>query len=117
MDNANFIESLYLRLLRAANEIKALQQELDCLAMVAFNDPEVAEAMAALLDMDAPCALSAAMDEMRHNLWFYMEVLRNGSQLGDKLREHLGSEQCLPATVDDDVMLRYLAEHRNHKPN
>ncbi len=117
MDNANFIESLYLRLLRAANEIKALQQELDCLAMVAFNDSEVAEAMAALLDMDAPCALSAAMDDMRHNLWFYMEVLRNGSQLGDRLREHLGREQRSSSGAGDGVMLRYLADHRNHKPN
>jgi hypothetical protein len=70
------------------------------------------------------------LDQMRHFLWFYTQVMNNESELGDKLRQTI---QTKPASdekrtlktsfldrlsrSDEATLVRYLAEAKERKPN
>jgi hypothetical protein len=67
---------------------------------------------------------------MRHFLWFYIQVMTNESDSGEKLRQtlrHKSSEDTVSkqqASVlrkfkyeADSAMLRYLSDGKNRKPN
>ena len=69
--------------------------------------------------------LKSALDQMRHFLWFYMQVVTSDSEMGEKFRQTLRQEP--PArtpemdqqfqSATDSIMLRYLADSRGRKPN
>ena len=56
-------------------------------AMQAPSDPELMEAMSALPETEAIQILCKTLDQMRHFLWFYTQVMSNDPELGDKLRQ------------------------------
>jgi hypothetical protein len=112
------------------DDLRTIQQELNCAAMQAPSDPELMEALNSLSETEPIETLRVALDQMRHFLWFYAQVVNNEPELGDKLR------QARPAkTVNDDkpttqktfldqlsradelMLLQHLAEAKRRKPN
>jgi len=75
--------------------------------------------------MESIDMLKSALDQMRHFLWFYMQVVTSDSEMGEKFRQTLRmdtpakppemEQQFQSAT--DAIMLRYLADSKFRKPN
>jgi hypothetical protein len=98
--------------------------------MEAPSDPELMEALSQLPEMDALQMLKSSVDQMRHFLWFYMQVMTNESESGEKLRQTirqkvsadsiLGHETSFLEkfkTASDAALMRYLSDGKNRKPN
>jgi hypothetical protein len=120
------MDEIHLRILRVTEDLRAIQQELNCAAMQAPTDPELMEALSDPPEMDSLQVLKSALDQMRHFLWFYVEVMTNESEMGEKLRQSLRQDSTIRAqeafdrqfqSASDSIMLRYLADHKNRKPN
>src|SRR5215472_12535855 len=124
------MNDLHRRIARVTEDLRTIQQELNCAAMQAPSDPELMEALNSLSETEPIENLRAALDQMRHFLWFYSQVLSNEPELGDKLR------QAAPATAttdekprlersfmdqlsraDEIVLLQHLADSKRRKPN
>jgi homoserine acetyltransferase len=87
------------------------------------------EALSQLPEMESIEVLKSALDQMRHFLWFYMQVMTEDSDTAQTLREGIGSspqrnsgsresaaaESLRLAT--DAAMLQYLTDAKNRKPN
>jgi hypothetical protein len=67
---------------------------------------------------------------MRHFLWFYTQVMSNEPELGDKLRQATPAKMASDESpkvessfldklsrADEAMMLQYLAEAKQRKPN
>jgi len=120
------MDEIHLRILRVTEDLRAIQQELNCAAMQAPTDPELMEALSERPEMDTLQVLKSALDQMRHFLWFYVEVMTNESEMGEKLRQSLRQDATARTqetfdrqfqSASDSIMLRYLADHKNRKPN
>ena len=98
--------------------------------MQAPTDPELMEALADPPEMESIQALKSALDQMRHFLWFYMQVISNESEAGERMRQAL--RQKFPADdaqnpeavflerfkyAGDTIVHRYLTDMKNRKPN
>jgi len=124
-DNRESMEEIQLRILRVTDDLRVIQSELNCAAMQAPTDPELMEALAEQPRMESIQMLKSALDQMRHFLWFYMQVVTSDSEIGEKFRQTLRQENgARPAELDqqfqsatDAIMLRYLADSRFRKPN
>jgi hypothetical protein len=125
-ENRESMDEIHLRILRVTEDMRAIQRELNCAAMQAPNDPELMEALSDPPEMESIQVLKSALDQMRHFLWFYMQVMTSGSEMGEKLRQTLRQES--PTAVEaerqqqfqsasDAIMLRYLADSKFRKPN
>jgi hypothetical protein len=73
------------RIERITEDLRAIQQELNLAAMQIPSDPEEE-----LVSVEALETLKSALDQMRHFLWFYFEVVNQESDLREKLRQALG---------------------------
>ncbi len=124
-ENRNTMEEIHLRILRVTDDLRMIQRELNCAAMQAPTDPELMEALADAPEIETIQVLKSALDQMRHFLWFYMQVVTSDSEMGEKFRQSLRQEA--PAQVPemeqqfqsatDAIMLRYLADSKFRKPN
>jgi hypothetical protein len=126
----NNMNNLHLRIARVTEDLQSIQQELNCAAMQAPSDPELMEALNSLSETEPIEILRSALDQMRHFLWFYSEVVNNEPELGDKLRR-AGTAQTVSdekpqsersfldqlSRADELMMLHHLAEARRRKPN
>jgi hypothetical protein len=124
------MNDLHLRIARVTDDLRTIQQELNCAAMQAPSDPELMEALNSLSETEPIETLRIALDQMRHFLWFYSQVMDNEPELGDKLRE-AGSAKTssdekpkLESTfldqlsrADEVMLLHHLAESKRRKPN
>src|SRR5215471_20436518 len=81
------MNDLHRRIVRVTEDLRVIQQELNCAAMQAPSDPELMEALNALSESEPLETLRSALDQMRHFLWFYSQVMDNEPELGDKLRQ------------------------------
>jgi hypothetical protein len=130
MAKCDFLDDVHIRILRVTEDLRAIQRELNCAAMEAPGDPELMEALSQLPEMDALQVLKSALDQMRHFLWFYMQVMSNESETGDKLRQTLHrkfSEESVSNSqasvmerfkyAADTAILRYLSDGKSRKPN
>jgi len=69
--------------------------------------------------------LKSALDQMRHFLWFYMQVVTSDSEMGEKFRQTVRQEATARdpeldqqfQSATDAIMLRYIADSRFRKPN
>ncbi len=121
------MDDLHTRMLRVTEDLRVIQRELNCAAMQAPNDPELMEALSALPETEAIQVLCKSLDQMRHFLWFYMQVMSNDPELGDKLQQSkpqsaengdLDTSFLDKLTrADEAVLLRYLADAKDRKPN
>jgi hypothetical protein len=128
MGNDTQMDDLHIRMVRVTEDLRAIQRELNCAAMQAPSDPELMEALSALPETEAIQVLCKSLDQMRHFLWFYTQVMNNDPELGDKLRQSNASKTVEDAKIDtsfldqltrsdEALLLRYLAESKERKPN
>jgi hypothetical protein len=130
MGQDNYLDEVHNRVMRVTEDLRAIQRELNCAAMEAPTDPELMEALSKLPEMDSLQVLKSALDQMRHFLWFYIQVMTNESESGEKLRqtirqkatadvaespEALLMKKCRAAS--DAELIRYLSEGKIRKPN
>jgi len=123
-ENRESMEDVHIRILRATDDLRVIQRELNCAAMQAPSDPELMEALADPPEMESIQVLKSALDQMRHFLWFYMQVVTSDSEMGEKFRETLRHDAPAPPEMEqqfqnatDAIMLRYLADSKFRKPN
>src|SRR5271154_4852030 len=125
------MDDLHRRIARVTDDLRSIQQELNCAAMQAPSDPELMESLNSLPGTEPIDTLRSALDQMRHFLWFYSQVMDNDPELGDKLRQAAGAVK--PATdeksksgtsfldqlsrADELMLLNHLAESKRRKPN
>ncbi len=124
-DNRESMEEIQLRILRITDDLRVVQRELNCAAMQAPSDPELMEALSAPAATEAIQVLKSALDQMRHFLWFYTQVVTSDSEMGEKFRQTVRQETRFRTTemeqqfqnATDSIMLRYLADSKFRKPN
>src|SRR5215831_18980350 len=75
MERDDYLDDVHVRILRVTEDLRAIQRELNCAAMEAPSDPELMEALSQLPEMESLQTLKSALDQMRHFLWFYMQVV------------------------------------------
>ena len=122
--NNDYLDDVHVRMLRVTEDLRAIQQELNCAAMQAPNDPELMESLARLPEIESLEMLKSALDQMRHFLWFYVQVMTTGSEMEQKpprnpqkaetaKRESLGKYKSL----SEAALIRHFANSKNRKPN
>jgi hypothetical protein len=124
------MDDLHLRIARVTDDLRTIQQELNCAAMQAPSDPELMEALNSLSETEPIETLRSALDQMRHFLWFYSQVMSNEPELGDKLRQASQQKTASDETpktgsafldqlsrADELMLLHHLADARRRKPN
>ena len=124
------MEDLHLRIARVTDDLRKIQQELNCAAMQAPSDPELMEALNSLSETEPIETLRVALDQMRHFLWFYAQVMNNEPEFGDKLRQSAAAKTATDESpkvessfldrlsrADEIVLLHHLAEAKQRKPN
>ena len=129
IERDDYLDDIHIRVLRVTEDLRAIQRELNCAAMEAPGDPELMEALTQLPEMESLQVLKSSVDQMRHFLWFYMQVMNNESEVGEKLRqsirqrtteEAVGPEAAFMKkcrTAADASLLRYLTDGKDRKPN
>jgi len=130
MGKDEYLDDIHIRILRVTEDLRAIQRELNCAAMEAPGDPELMEALSQLPEMDSLQVLKSALDQMRHFLWFYMQIMTNESEAGDRLRQSIRQRPSEDIVLSpeasflekfkyaaDTALLRYLADGKNRKPN
>jgi len=124
------MDDLHRRIARVTEDLRTIQQELNCAAMQAPSDPELMEALNSLAETEPIETLRLALDQMRHFLWFYSQVMNHEPELGDKLRQK-SPAKALPdaksqpersfldqlSRADELMLLYHLAEANRRKPN
>jgi len=125
-----YLDDVHLRILRVTEDLRAIQRELNCAAMEAPGNPELMEALTQSPEIESLQVLKSALDQMRHFLWFYMQVITNGSEVSDALRASLQqkAQEDPVAGLDaslvekfkyasEAALLQFIADAKNHKPN
>src|ERR1700675_4271740 len=103
MGKNDFLDEVHVRILRVTEDLRAIQQTLNCAAMQAPSDPELMEVLCELPEIESLQVLKSALDQMRHFLWFYVQVMTNESEDGDKLRRSIGQRPAEDGTVSPRV--------------
>jgi len=121
------MDDLHLRIARVTEDLRQIQQELNCAAMQAPSDPELMEALNSLSETEPIETLRVALDQMRHFLWFYSEVMRNEPEFGDRMRQVAsangnsakseGSFFDKLSRVDELMLLHQVVDAKRRKPN
>jgi hypothetical protein len=124
------LDEVHVRILRVTEDLRAIQRELNCAAMETPGNPELLEALTQLPEMESLQVLKSALDQMRHFLWFYVQVMTNDSDAGDALRQSLRQKSSDESTrtadasllekfksAADNALLQYLADGKDRKPN
>jgi hypothetical protein len=130
MDKDDYMDDIHTRILRVTEDLRAIQRELNYAAMQAPGDPELMEALNEVPEIESIQLLKTALDQMRHFLWFYSQVMSTDSEVGEKLRQTLSKQPVHDALqqsersiaekfkyTTDTLILRQLAEGKNRKPN
>ncbi len=122
------MDDLHTRMVRVTDDLRAIQRELNCAAMQAPSDPELMEALSALPETEAIQTLCKSLDQMRHFLWFYTQVMSNDPELGDKLRQSRAAQTVEDGKrdttfldqltrADEAILLRHMVDAKERKPN
>ena len=126
----DFLDDVHIRILRVTEDLRAIQRELNCAAMEAPGDPELMEMLSEVPELESLQVLKSALDQMRHFLWFYMQVMTNESEEGEKLRQTIRQKPSEDSVLSpriaaaekfkyaaDAALLRYLSDGKGRKPN
>jgi len=123
------MDDLHLRIARVTEDLRTIQRELNCAAMQAPSDPELMEALNSLSELEPIETLRVALDQMRHFLWFYSQVMNNEGEFGDRPRQSVAARSNDGTTksespfmehlsrADEILLLQHLAEAKQRKPN
>jgi hypothetical protein len=91
--------------------------------MQAPGDPELMEAMAQLPEIESLEVLKSALDQMRHFLFFYVQLMTTGSEAEERpVPKKLQSAQVESllekyTSLSEAVLLRHFANSKHRKPN
>lgn len=130
MSAKDYMDEIDIRIMRVTEDLRAIQRELNCYAMQAAADPELMESLNSLEEIESIQVLKSALDQMRHFLWFYLQIIGTESEMGEKLRQTLRQKPSDDGTnaheisvfekiryAADAAMVRYLTEGKARKPN
>ena len=130
MASDEILDDLHLRILRVTEDLRAIQQQLNCAAMQAPGDPELMEALCQLPELESLQVLKSSLDQMRHFLWFYSQVVLNESADAEQLRESIRQKPSQEAVFSpriaaaekfrhaaDAALLQFLSDGKARKPN
>jgi hypothetical protein len=130
MEKGDFLDEVHVRILRVTEDLRAIQQTLNCAAMQAPSDPELMEVLCELPEIESLNVLKSALDQMRHFLWFYVQVMTNESEDGERLRQSIGQKPSADSIISprvaaaekfkraaDTALLQYLSDGKVRKPN
>jgi hypothetical protein len=130
MDKNDYLEEVHLRILRVTDDLRVIQRELNCAAMEAPGNPELMEALSEVPELESLQVLKSALDQMRHFLWFYLQVMTNETEFGEKLRDTIRQKPSNDALLQpanplndrirnaaEALMLQFLADGKTRKPN
>jgi hypothetical protein len=127
-------DDLHLRIARVTDDLRTIQQQLNCAAMQAPSDPELMEALNSLAETEPIETLRVSLDQMRHFLWFYSQVMNNEPEFGDQLRQASAAKAVAEKSkaeksktesafldklsrADELMLLHHLADAKRRKPN
>ena len=125
MAEDNCLDDVHVRMLRVTEDLRVIQRELNCAAMQAPSDPELLEALTQLPEIESLELLRSALDQMRHFLWFYVQVMTSDSDAEDPARRapaktanpNVGSFIEKYKSMTDAALLRHFADGKIRKPN
>lgn len=128
MSKQDYLDDVHSRILRVTEDLRAIQRELNCAAMQAPSDPELMEALSQLPEIESIEVLKSALDQMRHFLWFYVQVMTSDTEPEERplslaTRSPQSARPKEPSFVEkysqltDATLLRYIADAKNRKPN
>lgn len=124
MANDNYLDDVHVRMLRVTEDLRIIQRELNCAAMQAPGDPELMEALTQLPEIQSLDMLRSALDQMRHFLWFYVQVMTSDSEPDQsQQKKSAGQTRAQNAVCDkyksmsDAALLRHFADSKTRKPN
>ena len=124
MANDNCLDDVHVRMLRVTEDLRVIQRELNCAAMQAPSDPELLEALTQLPEIESLELLRSALDQMRHFLWFYVQVMTTDAEAEEVCPAPAKSRSGTPGsfiekykTMTDAALLRHFADGKNRKPN
>ena len=103
MAEDNCLDDVHIRMLRVTEDLRVIQRELNCAAMQAPSDPELLEALTQLPEIESLELLRSALDQMRHFLWFYFQVLNNESDVRERMRQALPSSKENNSDPNDEL--------------
>lgn len=127
MSKQDYLDDVHSRILRVTEDLRAIQRELNCAAMQAPGDPELMEALTQLPEVQSIEVLKSSLDQMRHFLWFYVQVMTTDIEPEERpslaSRSPQSERSKEPSFVEkysqltDATLLRYIADAKNRKPN
>jgi hypothetical protein len=123
MAKHEYLDDVHVRILRVTEDLRAIQRELNCAAMQAPSDPELMEVLTQLPELESLDVLKSALDQMRHFLWFYVQVMTSGVEAEERSRQTQPQKPREGSLVEkynhatDAALLRYFADAKNRKPN
>jgi len=121
----NYLDDVHVRMLRVTEDLRVIQRELNCAAMQAPGDPELMEALTQLPEIESLEMLKSALDQMRHFLWFYVQVMTTDSEIQEQPRQNAAKMQSVREgafvekykSLTEAAVLRHYADGKNRKPN
>ena len=125
MAEDNCLDDVHVRMLRVTEDLRVIQRELNCAAMQAPSDPELTEALTQLPEIESLELLRSALDQMRHFLWFYVQVMTTDPEAEEQSRRapakipsaSVGSFIEKYKSMTDAALLRHFADGKIRKPN
>jgi hypothetical protein len=124
MPQDEYLPDVHARVLRVTEDLRAIQRELNCAAMQAPGDPELMEALARQPEIESLEILKSALDQMRHFLWFYVQVMTSDCEPDKpRARTRKAESRAADSLLDNDGSISdaaTLARHyrlKNRKPN
>src|SRR5437868_3003370 len=125
MADQEYLDDVHVRMLRVTEDLRVIQRELNCAAMQAPGDPELMEALTQLPEIESLEVLKSALDQMRHFLWFYVQVMTTDAEI--EPQQQIKSSRSRSAAdgplleklraMTDGALLRHYADSKGRKPN
>ena len=124
MAKEDYLDDVHVRILRVTEDLRVIQRELNCAAMQAPGDPELMEALTQLPEVESIETLKSVLDQMRHFLWFYIQVMTTDAEPDERSRQNVPQKPGEGASfiekynyVTDTALMRYFNEQKGRKPN
>jgi len=124
MAKEDLLDDVHIRILRITEDLRVIQRELNCAAMQAPGDPELMEALTQLPELESIETLKSALDQMRHFLWFYIQVMTTDAEPNETARQTSSGKPSTAASfiekynhLTDSALMRYFNDNKGRKPN
>lgn len=119
MAKENYLDDVHIRILRVTEDLRSIQRELNCAAMQAPGDPELMETLTQLPELESLDVLKSALDQMRHFLWFYLQVMTSESEAEEQQPKKPSGNRSMErfSAATDAALLRYFTDSKHRKPN